>query len=141
MSLAFLDAYRDIRQRLGVVPHRPTVPRIRITRADRLYVLDKYPEPIGPRRLVMAEAFIPASVPQAILADAARQAQCTVDALISRQRRPELIRWRAIVAHKLLDRGLTYTQVGRFMGGRDHSGLITLTRRYDRDGNRIQGVK
>lgn len=68
--------------------------------------------------------------PDQIVAEVAATYQVTVAAIVGRSRKAAIVEARRAVCHRLRDEtDMSYTEIGRKLGGRDHTTIITLTRR------------
>jgi len=131
--------YKAIRERLGDnrTPSRPIIPidRIRPTQAEPL----PPPEPVTKHAPVIrppVPVFIPkppkadARLSTRILYDVATRHNMTVAEMIGKDRRPRYIRARQEAMYLLRHAGYSYPQIGRFVGGRDHTTALHGERKH-----------
>ncbi len=156
MTRAMLsEHYKAIRQRLGDPrTRRPIIPldRIRPTVSDQPIGSDQPDQPIGSDQLhpkfkptsdgvirqptTVSDQPIPkppradARLSTRILYEVATRHNMTVDEVIGRDRRPRYIRARQEAMYLLRQAGYSYPQVGRFVGGRDHTTALHGERQH-----------
>lgn len=136
-----LTHYKAIRERLGDTrtPSRPIIPldRIRPTQAEPL----PPPEPITKHApVIRPPVFTPPPIPKPpradarlstrILYDVATRHNMTVQEMIGKDRRPRYTRARQEAMYLLRQAGYSYPQVGRFVGGRDHTTALHGERQH-----------
>lgn len=143
MTRAMLsEHYKAIRQRLGDPrTRRPIIPldRIRPTGSDQPIGSDQPDQPIGSDQSdqpTVSDQPIPkppkatARLSTRILYEVATRHNMTVDEMIGRDRRPRYIRARQEAMYLLRQAGYSYPQVGRFVGGRDHTTALHGERQH-----------
>lgn len=134
--------YKAIRQRLGDPrARRPIIPidRIRPTGSDQPIGSDQPDQPIGSDQSdqpTVSDQPIPkppradARLSTRILYDVATRHNMTVQEMIGKDRRPRYIRARQEAMYLLRQAGYSYPQVGRFVGGRDHTTALHGERQH-----------
>jgi len=135
--------YVEVRKRLGALPPRNVViPKAR-RNAKALYAT-LYDAPIGPIRVVYSEIALPSqafdkpmSSAQRVIDTIAREHGFSYAEITGRSRRS--VRVRAICAHRLRSLGLSLPQIGRVMGGRDHTSILYLCNTFTPTGERADG--
>lgn len=151
-----LTHYKAIRERLGDTrtPSRPIIPldRIRPTVSDQPIGSDQSDQPIGSDQLhpkfkptsdgvirqptTVADQLIPkppradARLSTRILYDVATRHNMTVQEMIGKDRRPRYTRARQEAMYLLRHAGYSYPQIGRFVGGRDHTTALHGERKH-----------
>jgi hypothetical protein len=91
---------------------------------------DAIPEPTPPR-VMRAPIF-----GRELVTSVARDFDISHGELIGDCRANEFVDARSVVSRVLHDRGWSYPQIGRLLGGRDHSTVINLVRKFDVYGRR-----
>jgi hypothetical protein len=134
--------YAAVKARLGLSVKNVTIPRTRIVDGSWLYT-QKYPHPIGPRRVLFdASAPMPGAMirspaaARAVVKGMATAAGYEVNDVLSRRREAELVSLRARISHRLKEHGLSYPAIAAALN-RDHTSIMQLIKAYKPTGERV----
>jgi len=132
----YRQRYREARARLWGGGHVEVAP----VKRDILYLMAWpaiiYDEPIGPRRPLFADSIVlPTSRAKAreILQEVADRTGFTIEELVSMRRHQPLCDARNELYYRLKDETTwSYPRIGKFLGDRDHSTIISGAKKHAR---------
>lgn len=150
-SASLKSHYSDVRKRLGLGVKPVSVPFRNLRNPSKLYAIC-YDAPIGPQRIIYSEIHVLSederirrsavrqtrTAAQNVIADIAEQHGYSFSSVLDRSRDRRRVAVRAIIAHRLYGLGLSLPQVGRVMGGRDHTTILHMLRSHTPEGERVR---
>lgn len=132
--LDFVSHYQDIRNRLGLLPRPVPVPSRRCRDPKRLHVT-KYEAPIGPALLTYSTIVVrDLNNP---LREIANRRGLKLEHVLAKGRSERLVACRAVMAHHLRNRGLSFPRIGQMLN-RDHTSILHLINTRNENGERIR---
>lgn len=132
--LDFVSNYQDIRKRLGMGLGLNTVPRRRVRGPEELYAT-KYDKPIGPKILTYSTIVVrDLNNP---LREIASKRGLRLENVLAKGRSEPEVACRAVMAHYLRSRGLSFPRIGQMLN-RDHTSILHLINTRNEAGERIR---
>lgn len=132
--LDFVSNYQDIRNRLWPVAQRAVVPSRRCRDPKRLYAT-KYEAPIGP--VLLTYSTIVVRDLNNPLREIANKRGLKLEHVLAKGRSERLVACRAVMAHHLRNRGLSFPRIGQMLN-RDHTSILHLISTRNENGERIR---
>lgn len=132
--LDFVSHYQDIRNRLGLSPRMVPVPSRRCRDPKRLHATN-YEAPIGPSLLTYSTIVVrDLNNP---LREIASKRGLKLEHVLAKGRSERLVACRAVMAHHLRGRGLSFPRIGQMLN-RDHTSILHLVNTRNENGERIR---
>jgi hypothetical protein len=132
--LDFVSNYRDVRKRLGLGFHPVPVPSRRCRDPKRLYAT-KYDAPIGPKVLIYSTIIVrDLNNP---LREIASKRGLKLENVLAKGRSEPEVACRAVMAHYLRGRGMSFPRIGQMLN-RDHTSILHLVNTRNEAGERIR---